>query len=95
MADLDLSKIPDRGHRALAEVILQAVADQQLNTDDIQSGFSLTDLLFDFIGQLLADVDALNTRCDALQIDRDTALTAIDDLQARVTALESPSGGTP
>ena len=98
MADLDLDAIPDRGHRALAEVILQAVADQKLNTGDIESGFSITDMLLDFTGQLLTSVDdltaqisALNIRCDALQIDRDTALTAIDDLQRRVGLLENPT----
>jgi hypothetical protein len=77
VADLDLDAIPDRGHRALAEVILQAVADQKLNTGDIESGFSITDMLLDFTGQLLTSVDDLTGQ--------------IDDLQARVTALEQPT----
>jgi hypothetical protein len=98
VADLDLDAIPDRGHRALAEVILQAVADQKLNTGDIESGFSITDMLLDFTGQLLTSVDdltaqinALNIRADASEIRAQTAYAAIDDLQARVTALEQPT----
>jgi len=68
--------LPDRAHEALRQAAQDAVDALALNVADIQSGLSMTDLVFEFIGQLLDTTAALNTRCD--------------DLAARVSALENP-----
>ena len=69
-----------------------------LNVGDIQSTLSLTDLVFEYLGQLLdttaaqaAQIDALNIRCDALQVRCDTLETSVDLLQTQVAGLTPPA----
>jgi hypothetical protein len=96
VADPQAEPSRDRGHEALRQDILAAVADLQLNTGDVQSGLQLSDLLFEFVGQLLDDVSALNTRADAAEIREQTLQSDIDALQQRVAALDPlDPGGTP
>jgi hypothetical protein len=90
VADPQAEPSRDRGHEALRQDILAAVADLQLNTGDVQSGLELSDLLFQFIGQLLDSVDALNIRADAAETREQTLQSDMDALQQRVAALESP-----
>jgi hypothetical protein len=86
----DLPPYPDRAHEALRTELLAQIDAAEQNAAGVDDSYFLTDTLFDLADSLLAQINALNIRCDALQIDRDTAFAAIGDLQARVTALEAP-----
>ena len=94
MADLLDTPLADRAHEALRQAARDAVDALALNVADIQSTLSLTDLVFEYLGQLLdtttaqaAQIDALNVRCDALQIRCDTAQAGVDALQQQVAGL--------
>src|SRR3954447_21149960 len=70
----------DRGHEAIRQAVVQAIA-------DVGDGFSLTDVLFELLDAAMAQIDALNIRCDALQIAVHTAQSGVDVLQPAVADL--------
>ena len=96
MPELDLNEpLPDRAHDAIRAAVVQAITDLQANGGDIEAGFQMTDMLSQFISELIgqntdltAQISAANIRADASEIRAKTAYAAIDDLQARVAALE-------
>jgi len=67
----------DRGHEAIRLAVVQAIS-------DVGDGFSLTDVLLDLLTGQAQQIDALNIRCDALQIAVHTAQTGVDELQTTV-----------
>jgi hypothetical protein len=89
VADPQAEPSRDRGHEALRQDILAAVADLQLNTGDVQSGLELSDLLFQFIGQLLDSGRRAEHPRRRRQLREQTEQVDIDALQQRVAALET------
>jgi hypothetical protein len=56
----------------------------QDNAADVGSSLDLADALFDLLGGLYAQIDALNTRADAAEVRERTLQADIDDLQRRL-----------
>jgi hypothetical protein len=59
--------LPDRGHEALRQSILATLADLQQNAADTTDSLTLTDILFEQFGSVLAQIDALQQRVAQLE----------------------------
>jgi hypothetical protein len=78
----------DRAHEALRTELLGAIQSAQDNAAGVDDSYYLTDALFSLADSLLSQITALVWRAEASETRAQTAYDAIDDLQARVAALE-------
>ena len=77
----------DRSLEPLRQAVVRAIADVSKRADDF---YAAVGVINQQLAAMAAQVNALNIRADASEIRAQTAYAAIDDLQARVAALQNP-----